>query len=262
MLGAGAGALLVFSIGVVVAAFALRPSAARSQTPTPAPNSAVIGTKVPAPTSITSTTAPALTATLPPSTVAAVAPSPTPIPTATRAVRTPTPVPSPTLDEFAVAPQTVEQVQSLLSRLPGLSSSFVVFPDGKTVEKSSDRQTPSASVIKMWIAGAAYDAAATGHLDLNQSYMIQASDQQTGTGILNQKSYVGQAIKYSDLIDIMLLYSDNTAADIIVRQIGGMNTVDAYARNNGYTNTIMQRLLGQLDPNHDNYRLPETAPCS
>lgn len=247
----GVGAILLFSLVVVLAAFALRSPAVSSQAPTTTANSAASGGTGQVATKVPPTSVPAPTATLPPSAVAGAAPSPTPSPTATQAL--PTPTPSPTPDNLAIAPRTMAQVQTLLSQLPGLSSGLVVFPDGQTVNQSGARQTPSASLIKLWIAGAAYTAASRGQLDLNDRYTIQASDQETGTGILNQDSYVGQAIKYSDLVDIMLLYSDNTAADIVVRRVGGMDAVNTFARANGYTDTSMQRLLGQLDPNHDNY---------
>ena len=108
-------------------------------------------------------------------------------------------------------------------------------------------------MIKLWVAGAALAEADAGRLDLAEMYTVQPGDVASGTGILNLKENAGRTLSYAELIDTMLVYSDNTATNLVVTRIGGFGAVNAYARENGYPRTLMQRRLGELDPAHDNY---------
>lgn len=150
-------------------------------------------------------------------------------------------------------PDTASQVQRLLSELPGHSSAVVIYADGPVVEHGSDRQVRAASLIKLWIAAAALDDMANGRLDLGSKYTIRSEDQAFGTGILNQEEFVGSVFTYGELIEIMLLYSDNSAANIIVDRIGGFARVNQYAATAGYSSTRMQRSLGDLESSLENY---------
>jgi serine/threonine protein kinase/beta-lactamase class A len=235
--GLAAAAVLVGMVGLII--LSLRPTASPSAdlTPTPVetPEVAQGGLVTPTPTPI---------------------PTPTPTRETVAVVERPelTPTPTPTPEPTpAVDPETLQQIEASLADLPGAGSSVVVLPDGSVVERGADRQVPAASLIKLWIAAAAYDEAASGDLDLEIEHVIQSSEQAPGTGILNGPEFVGQRVSYEEMIQTMLLYSDNTAANIIVDRIGGLDRVNRYASEHGYEGTRMQRRLGQLDPSHENY---------
>jgi beta-lactamase class A len=163
--------------------------------------------------------------------------------------------PSPIQDHRVAvrAQDTPEAIRTIFAALPGDATALAILPDGRQVGQEPDRAVPSASVIKLWVAGAAYAAAAAGTLDLSESYTVTAGDQASGTGILNEPLNLGRTLTYADLIQTMLIYSDNSATNVIVRRIGGDATVNAYAAQQGYPATLLQRPLGQLDPTHDNY---------
>jgi beta-lactamase class A len=105
----------------------------------------------------------------------------------------------------------------------------------------------------LWIAAAGYEEIASGNVSASDVYTVSSSDQVPGTGILNRAEYIGRDVRFSDLLEMMLLYSDNTAANIVTRLIGGIDRVNGYAAEHGYPATQMQRMLGELDPNRENY---------
>jgi eukaryotic-like serine/threonine-protein kinase len=187
-------------------------------------------------------------------------PSPTPEPTEPPAVAnsvtptpTATPTPEPTPSPTPVDPETLRLISASLAELPGSGSSLVILPTGADIDDAADRQLPAASLIKLWIAATAYEEASTGGLDLAGEYVVQAADQMPGTGILGRDENLGRTVSYEELIEIMLLYSDNTAANILITSVGGLDRINRYAADHGYTSTLMQRRLGELDPQRENY---------
>lgn len=170
-------------------------------------------------------------------------PEPTETPEATA-----TPEPEDDLEDAVLA-----EIASSLESLPGLVSSTVVLPGGGTADKSGDRETPAASTIKLWIAATVFEEVELENLDLENAVTIRAEDQAPGTGILNSEQYLGRSVSIEDLIEIMLLYSDNSAANILLDQVGGMERVNEYADDHGYSETRLQRRLGRLDPDQENY---------
>jgi beta-lactamase class A len=180
-----------------------------------------------------------------------VEPTPT-VPAATpTAEAEPTPTAEPTPVE-ETDPST-DYIASTLQNLPGLASSAVLLPSGDAVGEGGERPVPAASTIKLWIAAVTFEEAELGNLDLLDEHTIRGEDQAFGTGILNQEQFLGQSMTIADLVEIMLLHSDNSAANILVGHVGGMDRINEYAQDNGYEDTRIQRLLGDLDSEQENY---------
>lgn len=93
----------------------------------------------------------------------------------------------------------------------------------------------SASLIKLFISGSVYEQLET----LRES---EAYEHET-----------------EELVKDMLSVSDNTAANTLVKRLGGgnaekgMETVNVFCTENGYTDTSMGRLMLDLDAESDNY---------
>ncbi len=170
---------------------------------------------------------------------------------------TPRPEPSPTPDPTATPePEedpAVEPIRAILEELPGDSSGVIVLPSGEIVDESGDQQVPAGGTISLWIAAATFDAASSGDLDLDDTVTITEDVQAPGTGMLNSSEYLGDEFSYEEIIGIMLLHSDNSASNILTEAIGGMSQVNEYAEDHGYESTRMQRMLGALDPEQENY---------
>jgi beta-lactamase class A len=110
---------------------------------------------------------------------------------------------------------------------------------------SLDGETPvrTASTIKLAIMIECFAEAAEGKLDLNQSLKVAGEEKVSGSGILQDLSN-GDQLPIRDLIDLMIVLSDNTATNLILNRIGG-NAVNARMAELGLTQTrVMRKILG------------------
>lgn len=132
------------------------------------------------------------------------------------------------------------QASSLdVSTLPGQSAVYIKMPDGQVVEKDSSIQKPTYSTIKLWVAGAVMKAVESGSLDLTSSHTVLDSEKKGGTGFIA----VGKQYSYDQLLEYMLTHSDNSATNILVKKIGGIESVNAFINAGNYPNTVMRRLM-------------------
>ncbi|HEX2912579.1 MAG TPA: serine hydrolase [Chloroflexia bacterium] len=199
---------------------------------------------------------------------AANTPEPSPEPTTaeattvaatTTAAPTDTPVP-PTNTPAPAISVNENAIKAAMAALPGTTSVTVVLPDGKSVTDDPQRQLPSASTIKLWIAATAYEEAKAGRLNLSEQYTVKQSDIASGTGILVNN--VGKTYTYEQIISTMLIYSDNSAANIMIDKLGGpagFDKVNSYAQRFGYTQTKLQRRLGDVSNPNNNFTCSQDA---
>ena len=82
-----------------------------------------------------------------------------------------------------------------------------------------DEPFVAASVIKLPILVAVYEAAAAGRLRLHRTARLRAEDQVTGSGVLQFLS-PGLRLPLRDLAELMIVYSDNAATNILLRVLG------------------------------------------
>ncbi len=83
----------------------------------------------------------------------------------------------------------------------------------------NDTQLKAASVIKVFVMEAAYKKAKDGELDLDKKIVLKNSMKVGGTGSL-QGMKEGTVKTIDQLIEMMITISDNTAANIIVGELG------------------------------------------
>jgi beta-lactamase class A len=219
---------------------------ANLSTVTPGPaTTAALDTTAPATTAAPTTAAPT---TQPPTTTA-----PTTQPPTTAAPTTPPKTTQPVTPTPASPALKIDKaaISKALQSLPGATSVYIIYPDGSNTSDDGDRAQPSASVIKLWIAATAFQEAKAGRLSLAEKYTVQKGDIASGTGILANN--VGKTFTYEQILTTMLTYSDNSAANIVIRKLGGFDKVNAYAQANGYTRTRLQRLLGDTSNPNNNF---------
>jgi beta-lactamase class A len=110
---------------------------------------------------------------------------------------------------------------------------------------SLDGETPvrTASTIKLAIMAECFAEAAEGKLDLNEPLKLTPEEKVSGSGILQDLSS-GDQLPVRDMIDLMIVLSDNTATNLILNRIGG-NAVNVRMAQLGLTQTrIMRKILG------------------
>ena len=153
-------------------------------------------------------------------------------------VLTAAPLPSPA--------QTLEQyVQTELDALQAKTSLYAKhLPSGKTIAIRADVPMNTLSVIKVPVMVLAYRDAQAGRLTLTDRYTIRPEDLRRGSGLL-QTFDVGLQPTYRDLIEQMIITSDNTATDIMIRTVG-RERVNAMLAELGFRETRLERTTGDL----------------
>ncbi len=84
----------------------------------------------------------------------------------------------------------------------------------------ADAVQPTASLIKLPVMVTAYRMADAGQLDLARLITLSDADKVPGSGILTDHLTSGIALSVRDAIRLMIRYSDNTATNLVVDQIG------------------------------------------
>lgn len=106
---------------------------------------------------------------------------------------------------------------------------------------NADKLVPSASVIKLPILVEAMERVKAGTLDLSEIHILTDSEKVGGDGILKTYSHRSR-ISYADLLRLMIIYSDNTATNIFINELG-MDAINARIRAMGLTGTRLNRVM-------------------
>lgn len=126
-----------------------------------------------------------------------------------------------------------EALERGLQRLAPLSGGVmgvgvVHLESGRSGFLNADEPFPMASTYKIPIAIELLHRVDEGKLDLSQMVTVERRDYSPGSGILTDLfREPGLALSIRNLLEIMLLVSDNTATDLLLRHAGGGETVTA-----------------------------------
>lgn len=91
---------------------------------------------------------------------------------------------------------------------------------GESFSHEADVAMPTASLIKLPIMVEAYRQAESGQVDLKKLITLRLEDKAPGSGILTQHFSPGMSLPLVDAIHLMIVYSDNTATNLVLDQIG------------------------------------------
>ncbi len=106
-----------------------------------------------------------------------------------------------------------------------------------------NNQTQSAaSVIKLFILAAAYAQQKIGTINLDDTYTLSNADKVGGTGVI-QNMPAGKTFTYRELLAYMIDESDNTAANIMIDALGGIDKVNEQIEKMGAHDTKLQRKM-------------------
>lgn len=138
------------------------------------------------------------------------------------------------------------ELQQLLDALPAQTSLYAEHvPSGRVVSVRGDQPMSTMSVIKIPIMVQAYRDADAGRLRLDERHTIRENDLRGGSGLL-QRFAVGLAPTMKDLVDQMIITSDNTATDMVLSRVGGKERVNGTMRELGFGNTRMIHSIGEF----------------
>lgn len=83
-----------------------------------------------------------------------------------------------------------------------------------------DEPMPTASLIKLPVMVETYRQAAAGKVDLDAPVTLREDDKVPGSGILTPHFSAGTQMPLRDAVRLMMAYSDNTATNLVLDQIG------------------------------------------
>jgi beta-lactamase class A len=105
---------------------------------------------------------------------------------------------------------------------------------GRRIAHQGGERFQMASVFKVPVAIATLDAVEKGALRLDQDVEIRPADRRE-VGPLHNGWKPGMRVTVARMIDVMLVYSDNTAADKLVELLGGPSAVEKALLSRGVT---------------------------
>jgi beta-lactamase class A len=136
---------------------------------------------------------------------------------------------------------------------------------GESYVLNGDAVMQTASLIKLAIMATAYAEADAGRVDLRKMLTLSADDKVQGAGILTDHFSVGTQLSVRDAIRLMIRYSDNTATNMVIDQVG-LKTVTDWTKANGMPETrlngkVFKGAKTTLDPERlKKYQLGSTSP--
>lgn len=105
-------------------------------------------------------------------------------------------------------------------------------PSGETFAYRENTPMPTASLIKLPVMMAAYQAVDSGKTDLGKMLPLRKSDMVPGSGVLTNHFSPGTKLSLRDAIQLMIAFSDNTATNLVVDEIGLNATNELMAKLN------------------------------
>jgi beta-lactamase class A len=135
-------------------------------------------------------------------------------------------------------------VNGLTDLVPGV---FLMDLDNSNFFSFNGTNTFSAaSMIKLPILVAFFQDVDAGKIKLDEMLVIQQTDLAEGSGDMQ---YAGTGTQYTALETAtnMIIISDNTATNMIIRRIGGIETINQRFRQWGMQQTLMRKPLPDLE---------------
>ena len=114
---------------------------------------------------------------------------------------------------------------------------------GQAYNLAGEQPVRTASTIKLAIMAECFAESAEGKLDLKQPLKVTVDEKVSGSGILQDFSD-GDELPVRDMVDLMIVLSDNTATNLILNRVGG-DAVNARMAQLGLQQTrVMRKILG------------------
>jgi beta-lactamase class A len=135
-----------------------------------------------------------------------------------------------------------DQILKPLSECPGkIGFYYKNLVTGESLEYHEDLPLVAASVIKIPVLVEIFTLLERGELRKDETFRISQEEKLPSCGALNYM-HTGLEVTLEDLYTLMIILSDNTATNILIRRIG-MEKINARMRELGLKVTALNRLL-------------------
>jgi beta-lactamase class A len=119
---------------------------------------------------------------------------------------------------------------------------------GETFMSRGNQRFPMQSVFKLPLGIAVLKLADQGKLDLNQTITIRREDLSIWYSEINDSFKGPTNYTVAELLTLAVAHSDNTAADLLMKRVGGPKRVDAILAKIGVRGIRIDRYERQLQP--------------
>lgn len=141
----------------------------------------------------------------------------------------------------------IDQLEGELNRIAGSHDGKVTFAltdlvSGATISRDPDDVMPTASLIKVPVLVALYQAAADGRFALTDRIRYSADHRCLGSGVLSHLT-PGVEMTVRDAAVLMIIISDNSATNICI-DLTGIDRINDTMRKLGLEETTLFRRLG------------------
>lgn len=134
------------------------------------------------------------------------------------------------------------QLESIIKPLPGkIGVYFKDLSTGQTFEYNAQETFIAASVIKLPILVAVFQEIEDGSLRRDDILVLTDADKVPSCGALNQM-HSGLEVTISDLCNLMITLSDNTATNMLIKTVG-IENINSVITSLGMKKTRLNRLL-------------------
>ncbi len=131
-----------------------------------------------------------------------------------------------------------DALQAIIDRGPATSGVAVRHIErGEALSFDGDTPYPTASVFKIPVMVEAFRRIGQGEFSLDDRWELAETDKSTGSGVLVRLA-PGLRPTVRDLVTLMIIISDNTATDILVRRLGA-ERISSTMRDLGLRNTVV-----------------------
>lgn len=136
-------------------------------------------------------------------------------------------------------------MQSLIERMQTVEGKASLYYrplcGGETIAYQAELPLIAASIIKIPIMIEAFRRFQDGSLDQNQLYTLREEEKMPSCGALN-RMHAGVQLTLRDLVELMIVLSDNTATNILIERLG-VDAVNETARRLGASRVVLRRKL-------------------
>lgn len=130
---------------------------------------------------------------------------------------------------------------------------------GRQISQNLQEHFPMASTVKVAIAVQLFTLIEQGKLSLMTMVDLQPSDLHPGSGTLDVLfNKPGVQLSVQNLLELMMVISDNSATDILLRLVGGTEAVQQRVNALGIKGMSVDRTIIQLLADLDGIKLPPT----
>jgi len=138
------------------------------------------------------------------------------------------------------------EIEKRLKELPGsISFYYRNLVTGETYGYREKERMMAASVIKLYIMAAAFDQISRGELNPDQLIAMKKEDYVPSCGAVAYM-HEGLEVTVLDLITLMIIFSDNTATNILIDLLG-MDKINRGIRKLGFEDAWLRRKMYDLE---------------